>query len=104
METDNTQPTEKKDCIYNKCSHPNYLHINGLCWQVTQPEETGLEMFCPCVFQEETHRLFDDLGYMIPGHIDTMVTKKCKRCNAPFLLKLDENFCQNCKRLMETLK
>ena len=103
MEKPTMQPKEG-DCIYNKCSHPNHLHNNGLCWQITQPEEKGLEQFCPCTFQEETHRLYKDLGYTIPGPRDTMVTKPCRGCNKDFMFNLDENFCKTCKRVMETFK
>jgi len=97
-------PVEKPTCIYNKCTHPNHVHNHGLCWQITQPEEKGLEQFCPCTFQGETHRLFSDLGYIIAGLRDTMVTKNCRKCTQPVMLLLDENFCQPCKRMMETLK
>jgi len=95
---------EKTKCVYGNCFHGNEKHNHGICWEVTQPEEKGLEIYCPCTLQGEKHRLYEDLGYMIPGPQDRMITKPCRSCGKDVMLNLTANFCMGCKSKMGTLK
>ena len=95
---------EKQKCQFDNCYHPNSKHNNGLCWEITQPEERGFEIYCPCTLQGEKHRLYSDVGIMIVGQQDYMITRTCRRCNEDVVLNLDENFCKNCKSTMATVK
>lgn len=95
---------EKQKCEHQDCFHSNSKHYHGLCWEITQPDERGVEIYCPCTFQGEKHRLYSDLEYMTPGPLDQMITKQCRKCGDDVVMNLIENFCITCKSGMGTLK
>jgi len=85
-------------CPFEKCSHPFGRHINGSCYEVTEPEKLGVEIYCKCdVLHGQNLRLYQDIGVMFPGPTDHMITTKCLKCRNQCLLRIDETLCSVCR-------
>lgn len=85
-------------CPYENCSHSEDKHINGSCYEVTEPEKLGTEIYCKCdVLGGQNLRLYKDIGVMFPGPTDMMISTKCLKCRAPCMLRIDETLCSVCR-------
>ena len=86
-------------CPYKKCTHLNGKHINGSCYEVTEPEKLGTEIYCKCDSSEhgQNLRLYRDVGVMYPQTNDMMISTKCMNCRKPCMLRIDETLCSVCR-------
>lgn len=92
---------------WQTCAHQGTFDEH-CCWAITNPDlrdEQTEEKFCPAkvdgVIRRFGHRL---MGYMEAKQNDWMITKFCKGCNQPVLLRLEDDTCKLCKEREETEK
>ena len=103
-------------CIFGQCNHgvditklkPSAYpaedndHKEGVCWVVTDTNaedgEQDTAKYCGCSKEHAIRRYnHPEMGYMMAGELDNLITKKCEGCAADVILRKEETLCLPCK-------